>query len=115
MCKSNVEKNINDFDGEVESENYVGRVNVNVVVNSIGSENNLSSKGDVRNSGYNGDNGNEEKVTICHNGNTIEVAESAVQAHLDHGDTLGPCEEIIIADVKFIDTNDELEVDSDDS
>lgn len=38
----------------------------------------------------------EEKVTICHKGNTIEVAESAVQAHLDHGDTLGPCEEEIV-------------------
>jgi hypothetical protein len=37
----------------------------------------------------------EDKVTICHKGNTIEVAESAVQAHLDHGDTLGPCEEIV--------------------
>jgi hypothetical protein len=33
----------------------------------------------------------EPKVTICHNGNTISVDASAVQAHLDHGDTLGPC------------------------
>jgi ABC-type sugar transport system substrate-binding protein len=37
------------------------------------------------------------KVTICHvagqSGNrvTITVAASAVPAHLDHGDTLGPC------------------------
>lgn len=30
-------------------------------------------------------------VTICHNGNTIQVDESAVDAHLNHGDTLGPC------------------------
>ncbi|MCA9954371.1 MAG: FecR domain-containing protein [Anaerolineales bacterium] len=30
-------------------------------------------------------------VTICHNGNTIQVDESAVDAHLAHGDTLGPC------------------------
>lgn len=35
----------------------------------------------------------EDKVTLCHKGNTIEVAQSAVQAHLDHGDTLGACEE----------------------
>ncbi len=33
----------------------------------------------------------EENVTLCHNGNTIEVAISAVDAHLAHGDTLGPC------------------------
>ena len=33
----------------------------------------------------------EEMVTICHKGNTIEVAASAVAAHLAHGDTLGPC------------------------
>ena len=36
------------------------------------------------------------KVTICHNasGNnphTIEVSRSALQSHLNHGDTLGPC------------------------
>lgn len=31
------------------------------------------------------------KVTICHKGNTLEVSESALQAHLAHGDTMGPC------------------------
>ena len=30
-------------------------------------------------------------VTICHKGDTIQVDESAVDAHLNHGDTLGPC------------------------
>lgn len=34
---------------------------------------------------------NEPKVTICHNGRTIVVAQSAVPAHLAHGDTVGPC------------------------
>src|SRR5574341_541550 len=29
------------------------------------------------------------KVTICHKGNTIEVADDAVPAHLAHGDSLG--------------------------
>ena len=37
-------------------------------------------------------NGNgQEKVTVCHKGQTLEVAKPALQAHLDHGDTLGPC------------------------
>ena len=35
--------------------------------------------------------GAQRKVTICHNGKTIDVAESAVQSHLAHGDTLGAC------------------------
>jgi outer membrane biosynthesis protein TonB len=41
----------------------------------------------------------DKKITICHippgnpfNAHTITVGESAVQAHLDHGDYLGPCE-----------------------
>jgi hypothetical protein len=33
-------------------------------------------------------------VVICHNGHTIEVAEAALQAHLDHGDTRGACEDV---------------------
>ncbi len=37
----------------------------------------------------------EAKVTICHNASggtqTITVAESALRAHLDHGDKIGPC------------------------
>ena len=33
-----------------------------------------------------------KKVTLCHKGKTLEVAEPAVQAHLNHGDTLGPCQ-----------------------
>jgi len=31
------------------------------------------------------------KVAICHEGETISVSASAVNAHLAHGDTLGPC------------------------
>jgi len=33
----------------------------------------------------------QPKVSICHNGHTITVAARAAQAHLDHGDTMGPC------------------------
>ena len=32
-----------------------------------------------------------KKVVVCHKGNTLEVAESALQAHLNHGDSLGAC------------------------
>jgi len=32
-----------------------------------------------------------ENVTVCHKGRLIEVAASAVQAHVDHGDTVGFC------------------------
>ena len=36
--------------------------------------------------------GKKPKVTICHKGKTIEVANPAVPAHRRHGDTVGPCE-----------------------
>jgi len=32
------------------------------------------------------------RVLICHKGQTIEVDEHALPAHLGHGDTIGPCE-----------------------
>jgi len=56
-----------------------------------GGDDSASSEGTGSGQSGNGGNG-EDRVTICHNGQTIQVAESAVQAHLDHGDTLGPCE-----------------------
>jgi Na+/glutamate symporter len=34
----------------------------------------------------------QEKVTICHKGQTLTVSKSALNAHLNHGDTLGPCD-----------------------
>ena len=37
------------------------------------------------------DSGNGHKVTMCHNGHTIEVDEHAVPALLAQGATLGPC------------------------
>jgi endonuclease/exonuclease/phosphatase family metal-dependent hydrolase len=39
-----------------------------------------------------GNNSNNPKVEICHNGKTICVSQQAVQAHLNHGDTLGSCD-----------------------
>lgn len=35
--------------------------------------------------------GNNQKVTICHNNNTICVDANAVNSHLAHGDYVGPC------------------------
>jgi len=31
------------------------------------------------------------KVTVCHNGHTITINQSALPAHLKHGDTEGAC------------------------
>ncbi|MCI0711849.1 MAG: hypothetical protein L0154_16960 [Chloroflexi bacterium] len=49
------------------------------------------------------------KVTICHvppsnpgNAHTITVSENAVDAHLAHGDYLGPCEEVEEEDNAFV-------------
>jgi len=35
----------------------------------------------------------EEKVTVCHNGKDLKVAYSAKSAHLNHGDTIGSCDD----------------------
>ena len=41
--------------------------------------------------GGNGKAGGDTAV-VCHKGKkTLELPRDAVQAHLDHGDTLGPC------------------------
>ncbi|MCI5210881.1 MAG: hypothetical protein D3910_19320, partial [Candidatus Electrothrix sp. ATG2] len=32
-----------------------------------------------------------KKIRVCHKGKTITVSESAIQKHLNHGDTIGPC------------------------
>jgi hypothetical protein len=33
-----------------------------------------------------------EKIFVCHKGSTISVSQNALEAHLKHGDTEGPCE-----------------------
>ena len=33
----------------------------------------------------------EDTATICHNGNTKTIPQSAVPAHLGHGDSMGAC------------------------
>lgn len=67
---------------EVENENENNNdINVNVEVNVDDDDNG------------GGGNGGFEKIEICHNGHTQEVAPEALPAHYGHGDTLGPCEE----------------------
>ncbi len=36
---------------------------------------------------------NNKKVYICHNGNTLCVSVNAINAHLEHGDELGQCDD----------------------
>ncbi len=73
---NNINVGINDNDADA-----VNEVNVNV---NVGVEDD-----------DNGNGGIEDKVTICHDGNTLEVAPQALPAHYGHGDTLGPCPEPI--------------------
>lgn len=56
-----------------------------------GNSGNNGNSGNSGNSGSDGNSGGSGKVKICHKGKTLEVAQSAVQAHLNHGDALGPC------------------------
>ncbi|CAH8293345.1 endonuclease I [Mariniflexile fucanivorans] len=46
-------------------------------------------------------NGRYPKVEMCHNGRSICVSQNAVQAHLNHGDTLGACNDSENGDLSF--------------
>jgi len=46
---------------------------------------------------YCDDKSKDKKVYVCHNGNTICISLSALQAHLSHGDYLGKCGNNLIA------------------
>ena len=37
-------------------------------------------------------NGDQDKVVVCHNGEEICISPNAVQAHLNHGDSIGSCD-----------------------
>jgi|GEM_PF-6403137 len=41
--------------------------------------------------GCNSCNGNNQLATICHNGITICINQHAINAHVNHGDYMGPC------------------------
>lgn len=42
-------------------------------------------------------------VTICHNGETMEINASALQSHLNHGDTEGSCAVLSVDELEFED------------
>ena len=44
-----------------------------------------------------------DKVTVCHNGEDLEVNVNALQAHLDHGDTEGSCDVLSDGGLEFRD------------
>jgi hypothetical protein len=48
--------------------------------------------GNTRNTGNTGNSGSNGKVQICHKGQTLEVSQSAVLDHQNHGDVIGPCD-----------------------
>jgi len=60
------------------------------VVDCLGSEVTATFGGGGGGGGGGGSHGSE-KVTICHKDKTISVSASAVDIHLAHGDSLGPC------------------------
>ena len=42
-------------------------------------------------------------VTICHDGNTMQVNQNALQGHLNHGDSLGGCDVLSNGGLEFSD------------
>jgi hypothetical protein len=60
-------------------------------ITTSGGDGNTGRSGTEGNTGNTGNTGNSGKVQICHKGQILEVNQSALQAHLDHGDKIGPC------------------------
>jgi hypothetical protein len=58
---------------------------------NTGNTGDTGNTGNTGNTGSSGSSGSDGKVKICHKGKTLEVAQSAVQAHLNHGDLINPC------------------------
>lgn len=84
---------LDDFEAEIKN-NGKTKTEINNFRNNLKIKFNLS----FNNNSQKGEQG-LEKVAICHipsgdpdNAHTIVIARAAVQAHLDHGDTEGPCE-----------------------
>jgi len=84
---------LDDFEAEIKN-NGKRKVEINNFRNNL----KIKFKIDFNNNSQKGEQG-LEKVVICHvpsgdpdNAHTITIARAAVQSHLNHGDTLGPCE-----------------------
>ena len=72
----------------IKNPNFKGTINQESIKNS--GINQMNAKAD----------NNSQKVTVCHKSDkpnqknkTLNISPSALQAHLDHGDTVGPCED----------------------
>jgi hypothetical protein len=50
--------------------------------------------------------GPPKSIIICHRGHTIRVSSRALQQHLNHGDTLGPCSQNVVICHKYINFSD---------
>jgi len=44
-----------------------------------------------------------ESVEVCHNGQTISINTNALNTHLEHGDTEGPCQSLSNGGLSFKD------------
>ncbi len=73
-----------DAKDAVDAENAIGAEDAQGV-NIIPSEDDDSISED--------DSSSDDKITICHKGRTMKFSESALPAHLRHGDTVGVCDD----------------------
>ncbi|WP_167631882.1 hypothetical protein [Mariprofundus ferrooxydans] len=91
----------NDHNNDNGNKDDHGNNNDNGNKDDHGNNNDNGNKDDHGNNNDNGnkdDNGNSNKVTICHvppgnpsNKQTLSVSQSAVNAHMAHGDSMGAC------------------------
>ena len=56
---------------------------------------------------------NEKKINVCHKGTTIHISKNALDAHLRHGDTEGPCTALFDIDVED-ETDEDTDTETDD-
>tara|TARA_R110000822_G_scaffold227017_1_gene359688 strand:- start:64856 stop:65470 length:615 start_codon:yes stop_codon:yes gene_type:complete len=94
---------IDGTDGEDGADGSDGQDGTNGIDGLDGADGQDGNNGSNGTDGSNGEDGedndddddddNNNKVTLCHNNNTLSVNSNAVQAHLNHGDSLGECKD----------------------
>jgi len=82
-----------DIDGDGKVDYIAGLLDKNqVVINGKTSFNVFESRVQTRDGKRDDDKDEKnQKVTVCHNGKEISIAQSALTTHLNHGDTEGTC------------------------